>query len=60
MTTNAPIRNSTKRFDTPFLFLASAELLDQARRVARENQTSMAAFIRQAVKRNVTAYENTK
>jgi len=60
MSRDTPIRNSTRRHDRPFLFLANIELLDQARRAAAENQMSVATFIRQAVKRNVTAYENIK
>ena len=54
------IRNTPRRFDKPFLFLANAELLGEARRVAAENEMSVAALLRQAVRRSIATYRAQK
>ena len=50
------VRNVPRRYDKPFLFLANAELLNEAKRVAAENEMSVAALLRQAVRRSIAAY----
>ncbi len=55
--TQSPTRMRPARNDSVFLFKCSTDLLTEARSVAAENQLSVSAFIRQAVKRNLNAYE---
>ena len=42
--------------DYPFLFVAPSTLIEQVRQIAEKNSISMSAFIRQSLKRNLSAY----
>ena len=43
--------------DYPFLIVAPSTLIEQVRQIAEKNSISMSAFIRQSLKRNLSAYE---
>lgn len=58
--TASAVRRRTKAYDKPFLFMCSEDLLDTAKSVADFNEMSVATFIRQSVKRNISLYENVK
>lgn len=52
------VRNrASKRYDKAFVFMCDQSLLDAVREIATENRLSIASFIRQSVKRNISAYE---
>ena len=42
--------------DYPFLFVAPSSLIEQVRQIAEKNSISMGAFVRQSLKRNLSAY----
>lgn len=58
MSENCAVRNrKQRRYDKAFVFMCDETLLDAARKTASENCLSVASFIRQSVKRNISAYE---
>ena len=44
------------RNDDAFYFVAPSTLLEQVRQIAEKNSISMSAFVRQSLKRNLSAY----
>ena len=42
--------------DYHFLFVAPSTLMEHVRQIAEKNSISMSAFIRQSLKRNLSAY----
>ena len=44
------------RNDDAFYFVMPSTLLEQVRQIAEKNSISMSAFIRQSLKRNLSAY----
>lgn len=55
--TNAPIRSKSKGKNKDYRLVMKKDLYDRLETVAYSNDVSVADFIRESVKRNITAYE---